>query len=53
MALQVKDPVLLLLWLRSPLRHQFNLWTGNFHKPQAQPKKKKKKLLELSRGIAG
>ena len=36
----VKDPVSL-LWLRSLLWHRFYPWPGNFHLPQAQPKKKK------------
>ena len=38
---QVKDPALALLWLRSPLWHGFNPWTGKFHMPWAWPKDKK------------
>ena len=43
MAQWVKDPVLSLLWRR------FDPWPGNFHMPQARPKKKvKNKLKEIS-----
>ena len=35
-SLAVRDPTLLLLWLR------FNPWPRNFHIPWAQPKKKEK-----------
>ena len=40
---QVKDLVLLQLWNRSQLWSGFNPWPANFHMPQAQTKKKKKK----------
>ena len=43
MAQQVKDPVLSLQQLRLLPRHSFHPWTGNFHMPQVQPKKKKEK----------
>ena len=36
---QVKDLVLSLQQLRSLLWHGFNPWPGNFHMPQAWPKK--------------
>ena len=38
-----KDPVLSLLWLRSLLRHRFDLWPRNIHMPRVQPNKKKEK----------
>ena len=43
MAQKVKDAVLSLLWLRSPLWHGFDPQPGNFHIPQGWQKKKKKK----------
>lgn len=43
MAQQVKDPVLSLLWLRSPLGHGFDPWPRNLHMPTGTAKKKKKK----------
>ena len=41
MAQWVKDPVLSRPQLRSLLWHRFDPWPGNFHMPQAQPKRKK------------
>ena len=35
----VKDQVLLLLWLRSLLWHEFDPWLGNFHMLKVWPKK--------------
>ena len=43
MAQWVKDPVLSLLW------RGFSPWPGNFHMPQAQPKKKKRKGIKSER----
>ena len=40
---QVKDPALSLMQLWSLQWHRFYLWPRNFHMPQAQPEKKKKK----------
>ena len=40
---QVKDPAVSLQWLRLLLWWGFDLWSGNFHTPQAWQKKKKKK----------
>ena len=42
MVQQIKDLVLSLQWLGSPLWPGFIAWTGNLHMPQVQPKKKKK-----------
>ena len=39
---QVKDPVLSLLWLVSPLWHGFDPWPRNFHILWVWPKKGKK-----------
>ena len=36
----VQDPALPQLWQRSHLWHKFSLWPGNFHMPQAWPKRK-------------
>ena len=40
---QVKDLALSLLWLWLQLWHRLHPWPGNFHRPQTQPKKKKKR----------
>ena len=45
MAQGVKDPALLLLWLRSMLWRKFNPWPGNFYIPWSQPKKEKEKSM--------
>jgi len=45
----VKDLVLSLQWLGSLLRHSFNPWLGNFHMPQAWPKKKRKTIQVIGR----
>ena len=39
---RVKDPVLSLQQLGSPLWREFNPWPRNFHMPQPWPKKEKK-----------
>ena len=41
---QVKDLALSLLWLWLQLWHRLHPWPGNFHRPQTQPKKKKKEF---------
>ena len=59
MAQQVKDQVLLLLWLDSLLWCKFDSWPGNFHlwwvstrAPRAPPPPGKKKSLEkVRRGL--
>ena len=45
----IKDPVLSLLWLGSPLWHGFSPWPLNFHMPWVQPKKKKREKRERSK----
>ena len=45
MAQQVKDPVLLLLWLGLLLWRRFDPWPGNFSMPWAQPKKRRGGIL--------
>ena len=46
-AQQVKDPALSLQGLRSLPWHEFNPSPGNFHMPQARPKRKKKKVSKI------
>lgn len=43
--LGVKNWVLSLLWLRSPLWHRFTCCPKNIHMLQAQPKKKKESVV--------
>ena len=43
----VKDPALSLQVLRSLLYHGFDPWPGNFHMPQAQPKKGEKMSVNM------
>ena len=43
----VKDLALSVLWLGSLLWHGFDSWTGNFHMPQVQPRRKKKEFLKV------
>ena len=47
MAQQVKDWVLLLLWLESQLWHEFNPWPGNFRVLQVWPKEHPLELCQL------
>ena len=44
---QVKDLALSLQHLGSLLWHEFNPWSGNFHMPQAGPKKKKNLYIHI------
>ena len=43
MAHCIKDPGLLLQWLRLPLWRGLNPWPRNFHLPQVRSKKRKEK----------
>ena len=47
MAQLVKDPALSLQRLGSMLWHMFSPWPGNFHMPQAWPKKEWEGLNEV------
>ena len=45
----VNDLALSLLWLRSLLSYGFEPWPGNLCMPQARPKEKKKKTLDIDK----
>ena len=47
----VKDPLLLLQWLRSPLWRSFHPWPPNFHGLWVWPKEKRCKANKRNRGL--